>query len=319
MELISIDLLTQIGVIVLQSALLIAISPLITGVIRKLKALMQSRKGASIFQPYYDLYKLFRKESVISGNASWVFNITPYVCMAAILIAVLMVPVVSTNSLNFVGDLIVVVYMLAMMRFFMALSALDTGSAFGGMGSSREMTISAIAEPTMLLAIFTMALIAGTTSLGNISYQLSVNGLDLIRPSLFLGFAALFIVTLAENARVPVDNPATHLELTMIHEGMILEYSGKQLALMELSSMAKLALFLTILANVFLPWGIATSITVAGLGIGLIALLVKILIMAAVIAYIESSIAKLRLFRVPNLLTVSFTLALLAVMSYYIL
>ncbi|CAJ37477.1 respiratory chain complex I subunit 1 family protein [Methanocella arvoryzae] len=309
----------QIALIVLQSAFIVAISPLITGVIRKLKALMQSRKGASVFQPYFDLYKLFRKESVVSSNASWVFHLTPYVCMAAVLVAVLMVPVISTTSLSFMGDLIVVVYMLTMMRFFMALSALDTGSAFGGMGSSREMTISAIAEPTMLLAIFTMALIAGTTSLGDISYQLSVNGLELIRPSLFLGFAALFIVTLAENARVPVDNPATHLELTMIHEGMILEYSGKQLALMELSSMVKLALFLTILANVFLPWGIATSLAPAGLAIGLVALLVKILIMAGAIAYIESCMAKLRLFRLPNLLTVSFTLALLAVMSYYIL
>ncbi|WP_424359555.1 respiratory chain complex I subunit 1 family protein [Methanocella sp. MCL-LM] len=309
----------QIALILIQSAFIVAISPLITGVIRKLKALMQSRKGPSIIQPYYDLAKLFRKDSVVSSNASWVFHLTPYVCMAAVLVAVLMVPVLSTTSLSFMGDLIVVVYMLAMMRFFMALSALDTGSAFGGMGSSREMTVSAIAEPTMLLAIFTMALIAGTTSLGDISYQLSVNGLELIRPSLFLAFAALFIVTLAENARVPVDNPATHLELTMIHEGMILEYSGKQLALMELSSMTKLALFLTILANVFLPWGIATGMTVAGLVIGLVALLVKILIMVAAIAYIESCMAKLRLFRLPNLLTVSFTLALLAVMSFYIL
>lgn len=309
----------QIALIIIQSAFVVAISPLITGVIRKLKALMQSRKGPSIFQPYYDLAKLFRKDSVVSSNASWVFHLTPYVCMAAVLVAVLMVPVVATTSLSFMGDLIVVVYMLAMMRFFMALSALDTGSAFGGMGSSREMTISAIAEPTMLLAIFTMALIAGTTSLGDISYQLSVNGLELIRPSLFLAFAALFIVTLAENARVPVDNPATHLELTMIHEGMILEYSGKQLALMELSSMVKLALFLTILANVFLPWGIATSLAPAGLALGLVALLVKILIMVAAIAYIESCMAKLRLFRLPNLLTVSFTLALLAVMSFYIL
>lgn len=311
--------LAQIAIILVQSAFLLAISPLITGIIRKLKALLQSRRGASIFQPYFDLAKLFRKESVVSRNASWVFHLTPYVCMAAVVIAVLMVPVISTTSLSFVGDLIVVVYMLAMMRFFMALAALDTGSAFGGMGSSREMTISAIAEPTMLLAIFTMALIAGTTSLGDISYQLSTNGLALIRPSLFLGFAALFIVTLAENARVPVDNPATHLELTMIHEGMILEYSGKQLALMELSSMAKLALFLTILANVFLPWGIATNLSVVSLGLGLATLLVKVLIMAAVIAYIESCMAKLRLFRVPNLLTVSFTLALVAVMSYYIL
>jgi len=309
----------QIIIIILQTALMVAIAPLLTGIIRKLKALMQSRKGPGVLQPYYDLYKLFCKESVVSMNASWVFQLTPYVCMAAVLVAALMVPAISTTSLNFVGDLIVVVYMLAMMRFFMALAALDTGSAFGGMGSSREMTLSAIAEPTILMAIFTMALIAHTTSLGDISYQLSVHGLDLVRPALFLAFAALFIATLAENARVPVDNPATHLELTMIHEGMILEYSGKQLGLMELSSMTKLMLFLTILASVFVPWGIATEISALSLSIGLALLIVKVLIMAAVIAYIESSMAKLRLFRVPSLLTLSFMMALIAVMSFYIL
>ena len=310
---------TEIVLIALQAAFIVAVAPLITGIIRKLKAILQSRQGPSVFQPYRDLHKLLRKDSVVSEDASWVFRVTPYVCMGAVLVAALMVPAFITLSLGFVGDLIVVVYMFGMMRFFMALAALDTGSAFGGMGSSREMTISAIAEPTMLLAIFTLALIAGTTSLGDIAGQLALHGPDLVRPALFLAFAAFFIATLAENARVPVDNPATHLELTMIHEGMILEYSGKPLALMELAAMTKLALFLAILASVFMPWGIATTINATGIITGAVVLLAKMLVLAVAIAYIESSMAKLRLFRVPNLLTVSFTLGLLAVMSYYIL
>ncbi len=304
---------------ILQVILIIAVAPLVTGIIRKLKALLQSRRGAGIFQPYYDLYKLFRKESVVSRNASWVFGLTPYVCMASVLMAALLVPVFITRSLGFVGDLIVFVYVLAMARFFMALAALDTGSAFGGMGSSREMAISSLAEPTMLLSIFAMALVAGTTSLGDISARLVLSGIDMVGPSLLLAVAAFFIVMLAENARVPVDNPATHLELTMIHEAMVLEYSGKRLALMELASMAKLTLFLAILASVFMPWGIATDATPVSLAIGLLAFLGKVLGLAVLIALIESSMAKMRLFRVPNLLTVSFTVALLAIISYYIL
>jgi len=234
------------------------------------------------------------------------------------LTAALLVPVFITQSLGFAGDLIVFIYLLAMARFFMAVAALDAGSAFGGMGSSREMAISSLAEPTMLLSIFAMALIAGTTSLGDISQQLASSP-GLVRPSLFLAFAAFFIATLAENARLPVDNPSTHLELTMIHEAMALEYSGKGLALMELSSMTKLVLFLAVLSNVFMPWGIATDATPMALAIGMIAILLKIGTLAAVIALIESTFSKMRLFRVPNLLTVSFTLALLAVISYYIL
>jgi formate hydrogenlyase subunit 4 len=181
------------------------------------------------------------------------------------------------------------------------------------------MTISSMAEPTMLLSIFAMALIASTTSLSDISRLLAISGLDLVRPSLFLAFAAFFIAMLAENARIPVDNPSTHLELTMIHEAMVLEYSGKQLALIELSSMTKLVLFLAVLANVFLPWGIATDTMPASIAIGVIVFIVKIGVLSAVIALIESSFSKMRLFRVPNLLTVSFTLALLAVISFYIL
>jgi formate hydrogenlyase subunit 4 len=304
---------------VLQALFLLAIAPLVTGIIRKIKAYMQQRRGPSILQPYRDIAKYFHKDSVVSRDTSWIFSVTPYISMAAVLIAALLVPVFVTRTLGFVGDLIVVVYLLGTVRFFTALAALDAGSAFGGMGSSREMMVSSIVEPTMLLSIFAMGLITGTTSLGSIASALSVSGIDLVRPALFLASAAFLISTIAENARVPVDNPTTHLELTMIHEGMILEYSGKKLGLMELSSMTRLVLYFTILSNVFFPWGIANDLSAISIGAGLIVIMAKVLFLALVIAIIESSISKLRLFRLPNLLTVSFTLALLAVMSFYIL
>ena len=302
-----------------QTLLMLALSPFFTGLIRKLKAYFQGRQGASVLQPYLDLAKLFRKDSVVSQDASWIMTATPYVCMTAMIAAALMVPFITTSSSGFIGDLIVVVYLFGMMRFFMALAGLDAGSSFGGMGSSREMTVSAIVEPTILLSIFTMALISGTTDLSGISHNLATTGLDLVRPALFLALAAFFISTLAENARVPVDNPSTHLELTMIHEAMVLEHSGKHLALMEWSSMTKLLLYLVIMANVFLPWGIATDLTLIGLVAGTAAILLKLLVFSLAIALVESSMAKLRLFRLPNLLTVSFSLSLLAVISYYIL
>lgn len=302
-----------------QVVAMLATAPLLIGIIRKVKAWFQSRKGASIWQPYYDLSKLFHKETVVSETTSWVFQITPYVAIGSVIVAALLVPFFSTYSLGFIGDLIVVVYLLALFRFFMVLAGLDAGSAFGGMGSSREMMISSIVEPTMLLAIFTMALITGSTTLSSISYSLAVTGADLVRPALFLAAAAFFISLLAENSRVPFDNPSTHLELTMVHEGMLLEYSGKQLGLMELASWMKLILFSTILANVFFPWGISTELTVMSMVVGIVVIMVKVVIIVLLVALIESGTAKMRLFRLPNLLTVSFTLALLAVMSYYIL
>ena len=315
MDQIFIDIILSI----LQVLFLLAIAPLVTGIIKKLKAHLQSRRGPSVFQSYRDIAKYFHKDSVVSRDTSWIFSVTPYISLAAVLIAGLLVPVFISRTLGFAGDLIVVVYLLGTVRFFTALAALDAGSAFGGMGSSREMMVSSIVEPTMLLSIFAMGLITGTTSLGSIASVLSVSGIDLVRPALFLASAAFLISTLAENARVPVDNPATHLELTMIHEGMILEYSGKKLGLMSLSSMTRLVLYFTILSNVFFPWGIANDLSALSIGLGLVAILVKVLFLALVVAVIESSISKLRLFRLPNLLTVSFTLALLAVMSFYIL
>lgn len=303
----------------LQALLLLALAPLVTGMIRTFKARMQGRKGPSIFQPYRDLHKLFYKSSVVSKDSSWVSTITPYVCISAVTIAALLVPVICARAYGFIGDLILLVYLLAVVKFFTALAALDAGSTFGGMGSSREMFISSIVEPTMLLSIFAMALVTGTTDLGGISRQVASTGLELVEPSLFLAAAAFFIATLAENSRVPVDNPATHLELTMIHEAMMLEYSGKRLALMEYSSMVKLLIFLTLLANVFFPWGIALTASPVELFVGLVAYLIKIVCLVLVIVLIESSMAKSRLFRLPNLLTVAFTLSLLAVVSHYIL
>lgn len=302
-----------------QFLLVLGLAPLVTGIIRKAKALMQSRRGPSVLQPYRDLRKLMHKGSVVSNDASWLFNIAPYVCIAAVAVAALLVPVLYASTFGFLGDLVVLIYLLAMMRFFMALAALDTGSAFGGMGSSREMYISSIVEPTMLLSIFAMALVAGTTSLASISQNIASSGLDLVSPALFLAAAAFFIATLAENARVPFDNPATHLELTMIHEAMLLEYSGKQLALMELASMTKLVIFLAILSNVFFPWGIATGTDPIAVAIGALVFLAKIALLALTIALLESSMSKMRLFRLPNLLTAAFMLALLAVISFYIL
>ncbi len=304
---------------IIQALFLLAIAPLFTGIVRKLKAWMQSRRGPPLMQPYYDLYKLFRKDSVVSKDSSWMTSVAPYVCMTAMFVAALLVPVFVTESMGFMGDLIVVVYLFAMARLFMALAALDAGSAFGGMGSSREMLVSSLVEPAILLAIFATALIAGTTNLAGISSAIASSGMDLVRPALFLAFAGFFIAVLAENARVPFDNPATHLELTMIHEGMLLEYSGKQLALMEWSSMTKLALFTVIAWNAFFPWGIALEAQPLSLLMGILVIVAKMLVLVFAIALIESSIAKMRLFRLPNLLTGALLLAFLAVMTFYVL
>jgi formate hydrogenlyase subunit 4 len=311
--------MVEILLALIQTAVLLALAPLLTGIIRKLKAWMQSRRGPPVYQPYLDLAKLMRKGSVVSEDASWLSTITPYVCLISLVIAALLVPAFVTVSLGFLGDLIVLVYLFAMTRFFMALAALDAGSTFGGMGSSREMLVSSLIEPAILLSFFTVALLTGTTSLVSVTSAIATSGTSLIGPALLLAFAAFFIAILAENARLPVDNPSTHLELTMIHEAMLLEYSGKDLALMEYSSMVKLILFITIAWSAFLPWGVATELTAPALAMGVIVFFAKLLTLATIIALIESSMAKLRLFRLPNLLTGAFILAFLAVMSYFVL
>ncbi len=303
-----------------QALLALALAPGLVGLVRWLKARLQSRRGAPPWQPYRELRKLFGKEVVISNNASWLFRFTPYLVFSSTLVVALLVPLVlAPTPFDTMGDLLVVVYVLLLGTFFLALAGLDPGTAFGGMGASREMTVAAIAEPTIALAIFGLALGAGSTNLGRIVSQTLTDPATAIRPGHLLAFAALFIVTLAETGRLPVDNPATHLELTMIHEAMILEYSGRYLALIEWAAGLKLLIFFALLANLFVPWGMAVAPTPLALLAGVGALLLKLATLAVAVAVIETRIAKLRLFRVPELLGLSFVLALLAVTSSFLL
>lgn len=299
--------------------LLVALgAPLLVGALRKLKARLQGRRGASVFQPYRDLRKLLAKEAVISENTSWIFRFTPYLVASVMLLSALIVPMLTTRTpLGFIGNIIVLMYLLLLATFFLALAGLDAGSAFGGMGSSREMIIAALAEPTVMIAIFAIALRVGSTSLDEIVRRGADDSLLLLNPGHLLAFVAFFIVALAETGQLPIDNPSTHLELTMIHEAMILEYSGRHLALIEWAAGMKLFLFLTLLSNLFFPWGVARTLEPLPVGIAFAALALKVGALAAAIAILETSIAKLRLFRVPELLSGSFTLALLAVISFF--
>ena len=301
----------------MQIVVIVGLSPLVKGFINKMEARIQCRRGPSLFQPYYNLVKLLQKDAVVSETASWIFRATPYVVFISILLIALLVPVLSSQvPLNFIGDIILIIYLFALGRFFLALSSLDTGKRLRGYGGSREMTISSMAEPAMMLSIFTVSLTVGSTNLSNITGTLL--NYKSLNPSLLLAFAALVIVIIAETGRIPVDNPFTHLELTMIHEGMILEFSGRYLALIEWASSMKLLLLLTILVNTFLPWGIATGLTFPGLIISFALYLVKIGFFAFAIVILESSLAKVRLFRIPNLLGTSFILSLLAIISFYV-
>ncbi len=295
-------------------------APLVTGIIRKVKARLQNRKGADIVQPYRDLIKLLKKESVVSSTASWIFTFTPSVVFGSTVLIGMLVPTVFTPvPFHWLGDIITVIYLFAVGRFFLALAGLDTASAFGGLGSSREMTIASIVEPAMMLAIFTTAVTVGSTNLSIIVGRLSSTWAAMIHPAHLLAFIGLFIVTIAETGRIPVDNPATHLELTMIHEAMILEYSGRSLAFIEWASQVKLVIFLSLLSNIFFPVGIATEVTLPALLTGIGAYMGKVVILAVAVAVVESVNAKLRLFRVPDLLVVAFILSLLALILYFII
>jgi formate hydrogenlyase subunit 4 len=305
---------------VAQAVLALLVAPGIVGLIRWMKARLQNRRGAPCWQPYRELRKLFQKEVVVSSNASWLFRITPFVVLASTVAVTMLVPFIAVRlPFDAVGDLLVVVYLLLLGTFFLALAGLDTGSAFGGMGASREVTIAALAEPTVALAIFALALGAGSTNLGQIVARTTADPAAALSPGHLLAFAAVFIVTLAETGRLPVDNPATHLELTMIHEAMVLEYSGRYLALIEWAAALKLVIFFALLANLFVPWGVAVTLTPGALAIATGSLLLKLGVLAAVVAVLETRVAKLRLFRVPELLSVSFVLALLAVTSSFLL
>ncbi len=303
-----------------QLALLLTLAPLVSGFIKMLKARLQMRRGPNVIQPYRDIHKLFRKGMVIPNTASWLFTATPYVVFLATLLAGLMVPMVAADiPIGLFGGVLAVVYLLGLSRFFLALAGLDTGSSFGGLGSSREMTISALAEPTLMLAVFTVAIGAGSTTLSEIARAAIGQQWRFLAPSQVLAFAALFLVLIAETGRIPVDNPATHLELTMIHEAMILEYSGPYLALIEWGASIKQLLLMTLLINVFWPFGLAQSWSPPALAAGLGWLVFKLVIVSVGIVLVETTNAKMRLFRVPELMAVAFTLGALALVSTFIL
>jgi formate hydrogenlyase subunit 4 len=310
----------SLSAIILQTLLLLGLSPLVTGCIRNWKAKLQNRRGPRIWQPYFDLAKFLSKDMVISEHASWIFHAMPYVLFISTLLAGLMMPLVSVSApLSLFGGVLAFVGLLALGRFFLALAGLDPASAFGGMGSSREMTISAIAEPALMLAVFTVAITADkSTSLSHMLLAAQGPTWKLLNPAHLLAFAALFIVLLAETGRLPVDNPATHLELTMIHEAMILEYSGRYLALIEWSASLKQLVLMALLVNIFFPIGIATEPTVQALGMSLVWFVVKLLLLAGAVALVETTNAKLRLFRLPDLLSAAFILAALALLSTFL-
>ena len=296
----------------LQFVIIIIFSPLIQGIIKELKANCQGRVGAGILQPYYDLIKLLKKEMVLSSVTSWIFKATPFIVFISTIIAAMMIPVITTkSSFGLMGDVIALIYILALGRFFLALAALDAGTAFGGEGSSREMIVSILVEPMIMLCIFTVAITAGSTNIAMIAAPQSF----VLSPSHVLALLAFLIAIIADTGRIPVDNPDTHLELTMIHEGMILEYSGRYLALIEWSHYIKQMILFTLFVDMFVPLGIAHDTGMTGLIISSGVYLLKMLFLAGFMAIVESTRAKVRIFQIPSILGGSFVLAVLSLLT----
>jgi formate hydrogenlyase subunit 4 len=314
--------MTALGIVgaVVQPVIVVAASPVLVGVMRQTRARLEGRAGAGIGQPWRDLRKLLRKERIAPRGTSEVFRFAPLVLVATTLVVTVVAPFATTDSaVTAVADLFAVVALLTLGTVALALAGLDTGTAFGGMGASREMTIIALVEPTLLVAIFALSVRVGSTNLASIVTSTLHDPARVISPASLLAAVALIVVIVAETGRLPVDNPSTHLELTMVHEAMILEYAGPDLALVELASAMRLTVFLGLLANLFLPWGIATSAAPLAIVVGVLAWIVKVAVLGTVLAAGEVFLAKLRLFRVPELLAGSFVLALLAVAASFFL
>ena len=302
-----------------QMVLVLALAPLLTGYVRKLKARLQRRQGPPILQPYRDLIRLARKEVVMAENASWLFRATPYLVFATTWVAAALVPTFATGLIfSWSADLIAIIAFLATARFFLALAGMDVGTSFGGIGSSREVMIASLAEPAMIMIVFTLALVAGSTQLSIVAEVFATSGVGL-RVSLGLALLALIMVAIAENGRIPIDNPATHLELTMVHEAMVLEYSGRHLALIELASSLKLLLFLSLIGCLFVPWNLAPAgAGIAAMASGLVVYLAKLAVGGALLAFFETVIAKMRVFRVPDFLGAGLMLGLLATLLLFV-
>jgi formate hydrogenlyase subunit 4 len=302
-----------------QMFLVLAVAPAVAGIARKVKARLTRRRGAPVIQSYRDLLKLIRKDSVLAGNASWFFRSAPYLIFAFTWVAAALVPTFASGLMfNWAADVVALVALLGAARALLALAALDVGTSFGGIGSSREMMIATLAEPATLLVVLTTALTAGTTRLPEVAQFLISQPLEL-RVSFALAFVALVIVALAENARIPVDNPATHLELTMVHEAMVLEYSGRHLAMIEAAGYLKLVLYVSLIICLFLPFGMAPlggepKVWLIGLG----AYLAKLFLAAVALGIWEVSIAKMRVFRVSEFLGSAFIFSFLAILLAFL-
>jgi formate hydrogenlyase subunit 4 len=302
-----------------QMLVVLLLAPLLIGLARKVKARLLRRQGPPLMQPYRDLVRLSRKEVVLAESASWLFRVIPYVVFASTWVAASLVPTFRTGLLfSWSADLIAIIALLGTARFALALAGLDVGTSFGGIGSSREVMIASLAEPAMIMIVFTVALIAGSTQLSTMAGFLLSPEVGL-RVSLGLALIALIMVAIAENARIPVDNPATHLELTMVHEAMVLEYSGRHLALIELSTALKLLLYVSLIACLFAPWGMARpDAGIVAILIGLATYLGKLAVGATLLAVFETSIAKMRVFRVPEFLGAALMLGLLATLLLFV-
>lgn len=312
-------LISALFIQALQMAAVVLLAPLLTGFIRKVRARLLRRRGPSVIQPYRDLLRLLRKEVVLAENASWLFRVTPYVIFAVTWVSAAIIPTFATGLMfSWTADLIAITALLGSARFFLALAGMDVGTSFGGIGSSREVMIASLAEPAMLLIIFTLALVAGSTQLSTIATFMTSPQVGL-RVSLGIALIALTMVAIAENARIPVDNPATHLELTMVHEAMVLEYSGRHLAMIELAASLKLLLYISLIACMFVPWKLATPD--AGLTaylVGMLAYLAKLAVGGTLLALFETATAKMRVFRVPEFLGAALMLGLLATLLLFV-
>jgi formate hydrogenlyase subunit 4 len=302
-----------------QMLLVVVLAPLLTGFVRKVKARLLRRRGPPLIQPYRDLIRLARKEAVVADSATWLFRFVPYLVFAATWVAAALIPTFATGLLfSWSADLIAIIALLGSARFFLALAGMDVGTSFGGIGASREAMFATLAEPALIMIVFTLALVAGSTQLSTVASFMTSSAVGL-RVSLGLAAFALVIVALVENGRIPVDNPATHLELTMVHEAMVLEYSGRHLALIELATSLKLLLYVSLIACVFVPWGLAhPGEGTAAHAVGAAAYFGKLAVAGALLAMFETTIAKMRVFRVPDFVGVALMLGFLAVLLRFV-
>jgi formate hydrogenlyase subunit 4 len=302
-----------------QMLIVLALAPLLTGFVRKVKARLLTRQGPPLVQPYRELVRLMRKEAVLADNASWLFRVIPYMVFAGTWMAAALVPTFATGLIfSWSADLIAVTALLGSARFFVALAGMDIGTSFGGIGSSREAMIATLAEPAMIMIVFTLALLAGSTQLSVLAGFMLSPAVGL-RVSLAMALIALIMVAIAENGRIPVDNPATHLELTMVHEAMILEYSGRHLAMIEFAASLKLLLYVSLIACVFAPWGLVSPHAGILEFVGAaLAYLGKLAAGGFLLALFETSVAKMRVFRVPDFLGAALMLSLLGALLLFV-